>query len=480
MKIQSHRFATLAEEALKDDRLQDTLRQVGVGFKQHRDVGFARMKDPEGLREQGRAVKERSLANLPFLLETLESRVQELGGVVHWARTALDARLVVKDLVEKHGIRSVVKGKSMVTEEIGLNEDLIQQGIEVWETDLGEFIIQLAEEAPSHIIGPAIHKTKEQIAELFAEKLHVPRVETAEELTAIAREQLRERFIHADMGITGANMAIAENGTIVLIENEGNIRFSTTVPQVLVVIMGIEKVIPTLDDMGALLDVLPRSATGQELGTYVTLISGPRREGERDGPKELHLILLDNGRSQILADPDLRESLFCLRCGACLNVCPVYQRVGGHSYGWVYSGPIGAVITPQLIPHRLARALPFATTLCGACAEICPVKIDFPRLLVRLRWRYVEDPYWDGGIPLSQRLGMSLYGWITAHSALYKAVTWGMRLLKPVVAPAGRWILLPPTIARWGNKRKVPIPARPFSRSWDDLHRNIRKEAGRK
>ena len=273
----------------------------------------------------------------------------------------------------------------------------------MWETDLGEFIIQLAGEPPSHIIGPAVHKNKAQIADLFAEKLGVPRVETPKELTRIAREKLREKFVHADMGITGANAAVAETGSIVLLENEGNIRLSTTIPRIHVALMGIEKVIPTLDDLATLLALLPRSATGQKLSSYTTIITGPRRPGEADGPEEFHLILLDNGRSRILADPDRRECLYCVRCGCCLNTCPVYRKAGGHSYGWVYSGPIGAVLTPQLIPARLARDLPFASTLCGACGDVCPVKIPLPKLLLTMRQRITEDPNWDGGISPLQK-----------------------------------------------------------------------------
>jgi L-lactate dehydrogenase complex protein LldF len=474
MEIRSQHFETLAEKALRDRRLQGALRNVGLGFQLKQEEGFARISDPEALRDRGHEVKRRSIENLPLLLETLEKRVQDLGGVVHWARTAREAREIVKDLVKKHGVKGIVKGKSMVTEEIGLNEDLIKQGVQVSETDLGEFIIQLAGEPPSHIIGPACHKTKEQIAELFAEKLGGPPAETPEELTMIARRKLRNRFIHADMGITGVNAAIAETGTIVLIENEGNIRMSTTLPRILVSVMGIEKVVPTLDDVVALLEVLPRSATGQELGTYVTMVTGPSKEGELEGPEEYHLIILDNGRTQILADPDLRETLYCVRCGSCQNVCPVYQKVGGHSYGWVYGGPIGSVLTPQLVPHRLAKALPFASTLCGACAEVCPVKIPLPKLLLTLRQRYVEDRNWDGGISLVKRMTMSAYGRIIAHPNLYKILKMAMRLAGPILAPSGRWTFLPPPLARWGRRRRVPVPAGTFSQKWPALRRQLR------
>jgi L-lactate dehydrogenase complex protein LldF len=369
----------------------------------------------------------------------------------------------------------LVKGKSMVTEEIGLNEDLIGQGIEVWETDLGEFIIQLAGEPPSHIIGPAVHKNKAQIADLFAEKLGVPRVETPEELTRIAREKLREKFVHADMGITGANAAVAETGSIVLLENEGNIRLCTTIPRIHVALVGIEKVIPTLDDLATLLALLPRSATGQKLSSYTTIITGPRRPGEADGPEEFHLILLDNGRSRILADPDRRQCLYCVRCGCCLNTCPVYRKAGGHSYGWVYSGPIGAVLTPQLIPARLARDLPFASTLCGACGDVCPVKIPLPKLLLTMRQRITEDPNWDGGISPLQKLPVRLHGWLLTHPRIYhlaaRAATW----MTPLLAPSGEWYWLPPPVARWARKRHVPTLKRSFGDRWSTLRRELRK-----
>ncbi len=473
MQIRSHRFQSLAEKALRDKRLQRNLQRIGVRFKAARELAFNLLQDPEGLRSKGKEIKERSMAHLPQLLESLEARVQEIGGTVHWARTARQARQIVLDLAQRHGVRSVVKGKSMVTEEIALNEHLIAQGIEVWETDLGEFIIQLAGEPPSHIIGPAIHKSKEEVAELFAQKLGVPRVDTPEELTRIARETLRERFLGADMGITGVNMAVAETGSIVLLENEGNIRMSVTIPRVLVAVMGIEKVIPTLEDMATLLALLPRAATGQKLPAYTSIITGARRPGEKDGPEEFHLVILDNGRSRILADPDRRQTLHCIRCGACLNVCPVYRKVGGHAYGWVYSGPIGAVLTPQLIPPRLARHLPFASTLCGACGEVCPVKIDLPKLLLTMRWRLTEDPNWDGGIPIQDRIPISLHAWVAARPRLYCAAAKAARMLQPVLAPSGRSALLPGAVARWARKRRLPLLARPFSERWTGLRREI-------
>jgi L-lactate dehydrogenase complex protein LldF len=475
MKIRSHLFSSLSEKALSDVRLQENLERIGKAFRGLRETGFSRLEDPEALRAHGKAIRERALAHLPQLLETLEAKVQEAGGVVHWASTSKEAQGIVIDLAKKHKVHSVVKGKSMVTEEIGLNDALTDHGIEVWETDLGELIIQLAEEPPSHLVGPALHKSKEEIADLFAQKLNAPRTVIPEELTMIARQHLRERFLRSEMGITGVNMAVAETGSIVLVENEGNIRMSTTLPRVHVAIMGIEKVVPTLEDLVVLLSLLARSTTGQILSVYTSIFTGPRREGEMDGPEEFHLIILDNGRSRILADPDRRETLYCIRCGACLNVCPVYLKAGGHSYGWVYSGPIGAVLTPQLLPPRLARTLPFASTLCGACKEVCPVKIDLPRLLMTLRWRMVEDPAWHAGISLPQRLGMSIFGWVAARPGVYAAATRGARLLEPILAPSGRLTLLPPPFSRWATQREVPMRGKAFSQRWAHIEKEIQQ-----
>lgn len=473
MKVQTQYFRTRAREALLDQQLQTNLARLGVRFKGLRDLAFAQLDDAEGLREQAKAVKERSMANLPQLLETLEKRVQEAGGVVHWARTAEEARRIIGELVRGGSVRSVVKGKSMVTEEIGLNEYLTGLGVDVWETDLGEFIIQLAGEPPSHIIAPAIHKSKEEIARLFSSKLGVSEADSPEQLTEIARETLRQRFLGADMGITGANMAVAETGSIVLLENEGNIRLSTTVPRIHVVLMGIEKVIPTLEDMAILLAVLPRSATGQKLSSYVSIITGPRREGEADGPQEFHLVILDNGRSRILADPDRRQTLHCIRCGACLNVCPVYRKVGGHSYGWAYSGPIGSVLTPQLVPAKKAWILPFATTLCGACAEVCPVKIDLPKLLLTMRWRLMEDRTWDGAVPFQEKIFFFLFGWLASHPGLYSLASSVMRTVQRAIAPDGKWRVLPPPLSRWARTRRIPTFATPFSKRWPKFNRRV-------
>ena len=479
MDIKSHRFIELSEKALADDLLQKSINRAGGGLLTNRNIAFSTVDDPEALFDRAKEIKQRAVAHLPQLIETLEAKVKELGGVVHWARTGKEANRIISDLAREKNVKTIVKGKSMVSEETGLTEVLEKDGYDVFETDLGEFIIQLAGEPPSHIVGPALHKTKEEISQLFCDKLGCPNTDNPEELTRYAREALREKFVNADMGISGANMAIAETGSVVLVENEGNIRLSMTVPRIHVALVGIEKVIPTLDDMAVLLNVLARSATGQKLSVYTSIITGPRREGEIDGPEEFHLVLLDNGRSRILADPERREILRCIRCGACLNICPVYHKVGGHTYGWVYSGPMGAVLTPQFLSPRIARDLPFASTLCGACKEVCPVRIDLPKLLIYLRTKLAEDPTWDAGLPVVKRIATSVIGLVISNPRLYRLATAGMRLAQKIFAPTGRWPFLPPEIARWGKNREIPMPKKPFSQRWNSVRENIKRETNR-
>lgn len=344
----------------------------------------------ELLRARARAVKEHTVNHLDFYLAQLAENVERGGGRVFWAQTAEDARRYIAELAARREVRVAVKSKSMMTEEIELNRSLEAAGVEAVETDLGEYIVQLAGERPSHINMPAIHKTRGDVADLFAEKLGVERDEDIAQMAGLARRVLRRRFAEAGMGITGVNYAIAETGTVVLVENEGNIRLTNSLPRLHVALMGIEKVIPRLEDLDVFLRLLSRSASGQKLCSYVSFLTGVKSSPGEEGPDEFHLVILDNGRTGMLSDPHLRESLYCIRCGACLNVCPVYRKIGGHAYGWVYPGPIGAVLTPQMIGRERAAALPFASSLCGACRDVCPVKIDIPDLLLRLRHEIVE------------------------------------------------------------------------------------------
>ena len=467
-----------ATEAARNEVLHRTLSDAGDRFVSLRENGFNQLEDPDGLRARGRAIKEKCLANMPNLLRLLEKKVTDAGGVVHWAKDGPTARKIILNLARQHGVKTVVKGKSMMTEEIALNKALAEKGIEAWETDLGEFIVQLAGETPSHIIAPAIHKNREEVGRLFSAKLGVPYTTNPEELTMVARKVLREKFLGADMGITGGNMAVAETGTLALFENEGNIRLSTSLPRVHVAIIGIEKVVETWDDFGVLMKLLSRSAAGQKMPTYLSLITGPKKANEQDGAEAFHLVLLDNGRSRMLGDRVLRDSLFCLRCGACLNVCPVYKRVGGHAYGWVYSGPIGILLDSELLPPGSARDLAFACTLCGACAEVCPVLIEHPKMILDFRRRLAEDPMWKGPRVLSRVLPVKAYSWLSVRPFLFRCAGFLARGIQRVMAPSGEWKWLPGPLAEWGNRRKIPRFKRPFSRRWKALKMSLKKKQG--
>lgn len=468
MEIRCNQFQELSKKALNDQNLQKALKNFSALIQEKRNLAFSLLDNPEGLRDQAYNIKKETLERLDEYLEHLEKNVIRLGGRVHWARDAKKARELIETIASDKGIKTVVKGKSMVTEEIDLNKELIARGIEVSETDLGEFIIQLAEEPPSHLVGPAIHKTKGQIAELFSEKLGVRLMEDPQEMTMVARNALRDKFIQADMGITGVNFAVAETGSIVLLENEGNIRLSTTLPKIHVAIMGIEKVIPNFEDLNIFLKLLARSTTGQKLSSYTSIITGPKRDGESDGAEEFHLIILDNGRSKILADEELRETLYCIRCGACLDFCPVYLKIGGHSYGWVYSGPIGSILTPQLINRKQAYQLPFASSLCGACAEVCPVKINIPKILLTLRRRMIEDPQW-GKPSISEKTVFALYAYIMRNKWLYETVSRIARIAQMPFIKKGVLKNLPPPLNRWTHHHDVVPLEKTFRQQWKEF-----------
>jgi L-lactate dehydrogenase complex protein LldF len=386
LHINEARFRSNVSRALNDAQLRKNFKFAMQNFILKRKQIFADEAEIEQLRILGNAIKKRALSKLPQLLEHLESRCTQNGIRVHWAETTSEANNLVLDILRSHNATRLVKGKSMVSEEMHLNNFLKQNGVEAMETDLGEFIIQLNNETPSHIIVPAIHKNKPQIAQIFHEKLpDTPYTEEVEELNAIARKTLRQKFYEAEVGLSGVNFAVAETGTLCLIENEGNGRMCTTVPPVHIAVMGLEKVVEKLEEVPPLLRLLTGSATGQLITTYVNMITSPRKAGEKDGPQEVHLIILDNGRSKILADPQLQQTLHCIRCGTCLNHCPVYTRIGGHAYGFVYPGPIGKILNPQVHGLQKAVQLVTASSLCNACEEVCPVKIPIPGLLRRLR-----------------------------------------------------------------------------------------------
>lgn len=381
--------------------------------------------------------------------------VEAAGGHVHWANDAEEANRIVLEIAQANGVKRVVKGKSIVTEETGLNHALEGIGVEVIESDLGERIIQLAGETPSHIIVPAIHKTKEQIGQLFHERLGVPLTHVPEEMAAAARESLRGDFLTADMGISGVSFGVAETGTLALVENEGNGRMTTSVPRVHVAVMGIERLVPTLDDLGVMLQVLARSATGQKITVYTNLITGPRRRGEPDGPDELHVVLVDNGRSGILGG-ELAEILYCIRCGACLNACPVYRQIGGHAYGSVYPSPVGAVVTPALGGVGPWSDLPQASSLCGAGREVCPVRIDIPRMLLELR----NESHQAGKTPWWLRMGLTVYRFVVVRPRLFRLAIGISRLATRVLARRGWLRRLPPPLSGWTAHRDFPAFAR--------------------
>ncbi|NEV63810.1 LutB/LldF family L-lactate oxidation iron-sulfur protein [Thiorhodococcus minor] len=413
-----------ARQALGRDRVRANIRRAMDGLIDKRRAAFPDDEELERLRDQGMAIRDHALANLPSLLEQLERNCAADGIEVHWARDADEAKGIILGIIRRHGGEAVIKGKSMVSEEIGLNRCLEEAGVEPIETDLGELIIQLAEEHPSHIVAPAVHKDRREIAELFGQHYpEEPYSEEIEHLTALARRIMRERFKGTKIGLSGVNFAVAETGTLCLVENEGNGRLSTTAPDVHIAVTGIEKVIARLEHLAPLLTLLTRSATGQPITTYVNMISGPRKPDELDGPREVHLVLLDNGRSRIHGDPELRATLRCIRCGACMNHCPVYVRIGGHGYGTVYPGPIGSILEPQLQGLARQGELAQASTLCGACAAVCPVRIPIPQLLNRLRQEQARAE------PKARRPGAWIEGiiwrgwaWIHASPARYRGV----------------------------------------------------------
>jgi L-lactate dehydrogenase complex protein LldF len=483
-------FDANARAALVDTQLRGALRNATSLFGKRRLAAARGLENWEDLRTQARSIKDDVLSHLDRYLEQFVTNAELRGAKVHWARDAAEANKIVCCLARERGARHLVKSKSMVTEEIHLNDALQAEGLEVIETDLGEYIIQLAGEAPSHIIVPAIHKTKGQIAELFTAKLGIEPTDDVDTLTSVARNVLRQRFAAADIGISGVNFGVAETGTILILENEGNVRLTTSLPKVHIALMGIEKVLPRFADLDVFLKLLPRSGTGQQLTTYQSLITGTKRRREDEGPEELHIVLLDNGRSRMLAHPTTRQALACIRCGACLNACPVYQQIGGHAYGSVYPGPIGAVITPQLIGLGKAAQLPYASSLCGACREVCPVKIDIPELLLHLRAEITQggrrrvagaearrqEQEADGSIKkrTGERLVFKVFVAVMTRPRVYElSVKLGRLLQRPIIRRGrigkvgGMFARLAPPLGAWTSARDMrPLAESTFREQW--------------
>jgi len=424
--------------------------------------------DYQELRTHANAVKRHTIDHLDYYLEEFARQVEAHGGKVVFCKDAEEVSDFVLSLAKQRRAQLIVKSKSMTTEEIDLNERLEHHHLESVETDLGEYIIQLAHERPYHIVAPALHKTREQVADLLTDKLGVPRETVIEKQTMIARAVLREKFLAADIGISGANFLVADSGAVVIVENEGNARLTTSAPKVHIAVAGIEKLIPRAQDLAVFLKLLGRSATGQRLTVYTSFLSGPKRKDEVDGPDEFYVVLLDNGRTKLLADREKRQSLYCIRCGACLNHCPVYRKIGGHSFPWVYSGPIGAILTPQFLGVRHEPGLPFASSLCGACAEVCPVKIDIPRILLDLRSEVKKTEARDGAGRI-ERSAFRVWAWVMRHPRIYEMA--GMAAASIAPSNGAGWVRNSPfsvgPLRAWLSQRDLPpAAAKSFRQMW--------------
>jgi L-lactate dehydrogenase complex protein LldF len=468
---QAMHFRARAGEKVRNPVLQKALLKARPLFVGKRAKGIAGLADDgldfEILRSTAEKIRNSVLADLDVWLEIFEAKAKANGAEVLWARDGAEVAELVVDVARRHGVSKATKSKSMLSEEAGLNEALAAAGVRPVETDLGEYIVQLAGEAPSHIIAPAVHKTISEIEELFAREHGRPaQARTSADIPAMtqeARTVLRQHFLSADMGITGANFLIAETGSAALVTNEGNGRMVTTLPRVHVVVTGIEKILPTLEDFATLMRLLPRSATGQSISNYVSLLTGTRREGDTDGPEKTYFILVDNGRANLLGS-DWQDMLRCIRCGACMNHCPVYFSLGGHAYGWVYPGPMGSVLTPLLTGIENALDLPHASTGCGHCADVCPVRIPLPTLMHRLREKQAED----GLRPFGERLALAAWAWLASRPRVYGWLTrQAARFLHRRGGKKRMIASLPGPLAGWTAGRDLPAPA---GRTFQELY----------
>jgi L-lactate dehydrogenase complex protein LldF len=449
------------KQTLDDPRLQLAIYTASGRLMDHRAHAVAAdvLPEYEELRTQANRIKKHTIENLDYYLEQLEANVVAHDGKVIFCRDGEEVADFVLGLAKERSARLIVKSKSMTSEEIHFNERLERHQLEAVETDLGEYILQLAQQRPYHIVAPALHMTRYDVADVFTKRLGVDKEVVPENQTKIARAVLREKFLQADIGVTGANFLVADSGAVVVVENEGNARLSSSTPKIHITVAGIEKLIPRAQDLAVFLDLLGRSATGQPLTVYTSFLSGPRRGEEVDGPDEFYLVLLDNGRTKLLTDPEKRQSLYCIRCGACLNHCPVYRKIGGHNYPWVYSGPIGAIITPQFHSITEDGWLPFASSLCGACAEVCPVvKIEIPKLLLKLRSEVTEARRRQGKGGL-ERVAFRMFAWVMAHPKIYLLAAGVGAKLAPLVPPVG-------PLKNWASQRTLPRPAKQNFHQW--------------
>ncbi len=472
-KITTENYVAEARKAIKNQVLQKALEDLQQRFGPPTALSYQKLPEGPELRLIAHDIRMQAIENLDIILEKLAENIHQNGGHVFFAKDGQEAIEYALQIARKHNVKRIVKGKSMVTEEIGLNTALIDAGIDVTETDLGEYIIQLAGEHPSHIIAPAVHKTRNEIGKLFSEKLDIPFITDPPKLTQEARKALRKKFLAADMGTSGCNLACAETGHIAVVSNEGNIRMAATMPRVHLAFMGMERVVARLEDHDALVRLLCRGAAAQKMSTYVSYIGGPRSAGQVDGPQEFHLIILDNGRSRILADEEFREMLCCIRCAACLNVCPVYRKIGGHSYGSTYSGPVGAVVTPLLVGINQAKDLCLGETLCGACQDACPVNIDIPRMLLALRFKLAEgDSVWNvTPADRKEKAIYSVWSWMIRHRSVYdfflRLAAFGQNILPQKEGMIRR---LPPPMSGWTQSRDMKaIAKQSFMKRWKKL-----------
>ncbi|MDR7244716.1 LutB/LldF family L-lactate oxidation iron-sulfur protein [Priestia megaterium] len=465
MKIGNDQFKKRVDDGVNNAFMRFAVSSAQERLRSRRLDAAEELGNWEEWRALGEEIRQHTLENLDYYLEQLTDNVAKRGGHVFFAQTAEEANEYIKNVARKKQAKKVVKSKSMVTEEIHMNAALEELGCEVIETDLGEYILQVDDhDPPSHIVAPALHKNKEQIRDVFRERLSYKKTEKPEELALHAREMLRKEFLSADIGITGCNFAIAESGSISLVTNEGNARLTTALPKTQITVMGMERIVPTFEEFEVLVSLLTRSAVGQRLTSYVTALTGPRLPGEVDGPEEFHLVIVDNGRSAILGT-EFQSVLQCIRCAACVNVCPVYRHIGGHSYGSIYSGPIGAVLSPLLGGYEDYKELPYASTLCAACTDACPVKIPLHELLHKHRQRIVEK---EGKAPISEKLAMKAFGLGAASSSLY---TVGAKVAPAALTPfmSGSSISKGPgPLKAWTESREFPAPTKERLRDWFD------------
>jgi len=472
MQIASMHFKARAHEKMNDAQLQANLAKMQGKFVGKRRAAITELDDFEGTRDAGRAIRQRALDDLDVWLAMFEANATARGAKVLWAETPADVNALVLEIARRHDVSRIIKSKSMVSEESGLDHAIEAAGMTVVETDLGEYILQInGYEPPSHIVGPALHKSKEEVAELFHRKHGTPRKDVVEDLCLEARGVLRQHYLAGDMGISGGNFFIAETGSVLLVTNEGNATLCTTLPRVHVAISGIEKLVPTLEDAATLMRLLPRSATGQSISNYVDVLTGVKREGEFHGAEAMYFILVDSGRTGVLGS-DVREALRCIRCGACMNHCPVYQNVGGHAYGWVYPGPIGSILTPMYAGLEHAHELPSASTMCNQCGVVCPVRIPLPDLQRKLR----EHAFERALRPWPERVGVKAWAWFAKRPALYAfAARVGARVLRAMGGRAGMIRKLP-LVGGWTDGRDFPAPA---GRTFRDLYAS-RPQGGRR